>query len=180
RRSPRWKPPRPCASPSTSRRTRKSSASVFLDSSMEAAHRGGLHALRVPYPRQATGLIFRTENVFMKRIIGLMAAATAIIALAIIQSGAAGPGSLGTFFFGPKLVRAEVIMNEAGVIHDYRVDRGKIRAIAQGSLTLLEKDGTLVTVSVAPTADIRLGGVSVPFAQLRRGFPAATVRDGPA
>jgi hypothetical protein len=116
----------------------------------------------------------------MRRVIGLMAAATAIIALAIVQTGAAGPSSLGTFFFGPKLVRAEVIMNEAGVNHDYRVDRGKIRVIAQGSLTLLERDGTLVTVQVAPTADIRLGGVSVPFAKLRRGFVATTVRDGTA
>ena len=116
----------------------------------------------------------------MRRVIGLMAAATAISALAIVQTGAAGPSSLGTFFFGPKLVRAEVIMNDAGTIHDYRVDRGTIRAIAQGSLTLLERDGTLVTVPVAATADVRLGGVSVPFARLRRGFVATTVRDGSA
>lgn len=116
----------------------------------------------------------------MRRVIGLMAAATAVIALALVQSGAAGPSSLGTFFFGPKLVRAEVIMSEGGVIHDYRVDRGKIRAIAQGSLTLLERDGTLVTVPVADTADVRLGGVAVPLAKLRRGFVATTVRDGTA
>ena len=116
----------------------------------------------------------------MKRVIGLMATATAITALAIVQSGGAGTGSLGMFFFGPKLVRAEVIMYDAGVTHDYRVDRGKIRAIAPGSLTLLERDGTLVTVPIAPTADIRLGGVSVPFSQLRRGFTATTVRDGSA
>jgi hypothetical protein len=116
----------------------------------------------------------------MRRVIGLIAAATAITALALVQSGAAGPSSLGTFFFGPKLVRAEVVMNEAGTIHDYRVDRGKIRVIAQGSLTLLERDGTLVTVPIAPAADIRLGGASVPFGKLRRGFVATTVRDGAA
>ena len=118
----------------------------------------------------------------MRRLIGLAAAATTVVALALVQSGAAGPGAgaLGNFFFGPKLVRAEVVMNEAGVLHDYRVDRGKIRALAPGSLTLFEKDGTLVTVPVAAGADIRFQGVSVPFGRLRRGLVATTVRDGSA
>jgi hypothetical protein len=116
----------------------------------------------------------------MRRKLGLTAAALVLVAFALVQSGGAGTAGLGTFFFGPKMVRAEVIMNEGGTIHDYRVDRGKIRAIAPGSLTLLERDATLVTVSVAPTADIRLGGVSVPFSRLRRGFVATTIRDGSA
>ena len=51
-----------------------------------------------------------------------------IAAFALVQAGAAGIGSLGNFFFGPKLVRAEVMTNEGGTIHDYRVDRGRIRA----------------------------------------------------
>ena len=114
----------------------------------------------------------------MRRLLGIAAAATAITAFALVQSGAAGPNSLGSFFFGPKLVRAEVITNEGGTIHDYRVDRGKIRANTQGNLTLLERDGTLVTVPVSPTADIRLGSVTVPLSRLRRGFTATTVRDG--
>ena len=119
----------------------------------------------------------------MRRLIALAAAATTIVALALVQAGAAGPGSsLGSFFFGPKLVRAEVVTNEAGTIHDYRVDRGKIRGIVRSSLTLtlLERDGTLVTVPVAPTANVTLGGVTVPFSMLRRGFTATTVRDGSA
>jgi hypothetical protein len=75
-----------------------------------------------------------------------------------------------------------VVTNEAGTIHDYRVDRGRIRGIARAtmSLTLLERDGTLVTVAVSPSANITLGGVSVPFTRLRRGFTATTVRDGAA
>jgi hypothetical protein len=116
----------------------------------------------------------------MRRKLGLMAAAVLLVTLVLVQTGAGGSASLGTFFFGPKLVRAEIIMNEGGTTHDYRVDRGTIRAIAPGSLTLLERDGTLVTVPVASTADIRLGGVSVPFTRLRRGFVATTVRDGSA
>jgi hypothetical protein len=116
----------------------------------------------------------------MRRLLGLAAAAATIVALALVQSGAAGPSSLGSYFFGPKLVRAEVIMNESGTIHDYRVDRGRIRMLGQGSLTLFERDGTLVTVPVSPTADVRLNGVSVPLSKLRRGFVATAVRDGSA
>ena len=114
----------------------------------------------------------------MRRFAGLTASAAAVATLALAQGGAASLTSLGNFFFGPKLVRAEVITNEGGTIHDYRVDRGKIRANTQGNLTLLERDGTLVTVPVSPTADIRLGSVTVPLSRLRRGFTATTVRDG--
>jgi hypothetical protein len=116
----------------------------------------------------------------MRRLIGIAAAASAVTALVLVQGGAASLSSLGTFFFGPKLVRAEVITNEGGTIHDYRVDRGKIRAIAvaQSNVTLLERDGTLVTVPIAANADIRLGTVAVPLSRLRRGFTATTVRDG--
>ncbi len=119
-----------------------------------------------------------------RRILTTAAGAAAIAALALVQSGAAGPGSLGAFFFGPKLVRAEVIMQDGGVTHDYRVDRGKVRAVAAGSITLLERDGTTVTVPVQPGADIRLGGRSVGLVRLRlltaRGVTlvATTIRDG--
>jgi hypothetical protein len=116
----------------------------------------------------------------MRRFLAIASAAIAVAALALVQGGAAGLNSLGSFFFGPKLVRAEVITNEGGVIHDYRVDRGRIRIVTSSSLTLFERDGTLVTVPVASTADVRLGGVSVPLTRLRRGFVAVTVRDGAA
>src|SRR5580765_8240396 len=98
----------------------------------------------------------------MRRFLAIAASFGAVAALALVQGGAAGLNSLGSFFFGPKLVRAEVITNEGGVIHDYRVDRGRIRVVTPSSLTLLERDGTLVTVPVASTADVRLAGVTVP------------------
>jgi hypothetical protein len=117
---------------------------------------------------------------FMRRFLGIAAAASAVAAFALVQSGAAGPGSLGSYFFGPKLVRAEVITNEGGTIHDYRVDRGKVRAVTPTSLALFERDGTLVTVPVLATADVRLDGVAVPLTRLRKRFTATTVRDGTA
>jgi len=114
------------------------------------------------------------------RVVGIAAAGAAVATLALAQGGAASPTSLGGFFFGPKLVRAEVITSEAGTIHDYRIDRGRIRLVTTTSLTLVEKDGTVVSVPVASTADVTLGGRSVPLLGLRRGLTATTVRDGSA
>ena len=82
--------------------------------------------------------------------------------------------------FGGKLVRAEVILKDAGVVHDYRIDQGVIRAKTQDSLMLRERDDTTPTISVAPGADIRLNGVPTPLSALRRGMLAVTVRDGDA
>jgi hypothetical protein len=117
----------------------------------------------------------------MRRTLALTASAAVVGALALVQSGAAGPGSLGAFFFGPQLVRAEVVMADGtGSVRDYRVDRGRIKAAVPGSLTLLEKDGTTVTVPVAPNADIRFRGRSVPFKRIQRalGAVAITIRQG--
>jgi hypothetical protein len=100
--------------------------------------------------------------------------------LLLAQPGLALPGSLGNYFFGPKLVRAEVLVKDAGVLHDYRVDRGTIRNKAGGTLTLFERDGTLVQIPVAPTAAITLGGRPVAYADLRRGMVATVIRDGDA
>jgi hypothetical protein len=100
--------------------------------------------------------------------------------LLVAQPGLALPGSLGNYFFGPKLVRAEVLVKDGGSLHDYRIDRGTIRNKAGGTLTLLERDGTLVQIPVAPTASIRLGGRPVSYADLRRGMVATVIRDGDA
>ncbi|MDQ3162663.1 MAG: hypothetical protein M3Q92_07490 [Actinomycetota bacterium] len=83
-------------------------------------------------------------------------------------------------FFGPKLVRAEVILQDAAGLHDYRIDRGRIRNLADGSLTLLERDGTVVSIPVSPTAEVLFKGRRVPLGALRRGMIATTVREGDA
>ena len=95
-------------------------------------------------------------------------------------AGLALPGPLGNYLLGPKLVRAEVLVKDGGVLHDYRVDRGVIRAKANGTLTLLERDGSLVPIAVAPTAAITIGGRPASFAALRRGMVATVIRDGDA
>jgi hypothetical protein len=93
-------------------------------------------------------------------------------------AGLALPGSLGTYFFGPKLVRAEVLVKDGGVLHDYRVDRGIIRAKSPGTLSVLERDGSLVSIAVAPTATITLDGRPATFSALRRPMVVTVIRDG--
>lgn len=96
------------------------------------------------------------------------------------QPGFALPGSLGTYFFGPKLVRADVVVKDGGALHLYRVDRGKIRNKADGTLLLRELDGTLVPIAISPTAVITVGGRPGSYAELRRGMVATVIREGDA
>ena len=90
------------------------------------------------------------------------------------------PRGLQDFFFGPKLVRAQVILQDAAGVHDYRIDRGRIRNVTGNSITLLERDGTLVAVPVSPNAEVRVRDRLVTLGALRRGMTATTVREGDA
>ena len=111
-------------------------------------------------------------------VVAALLAVNAVLLAA--QPGLALPGSLANYFFGPKLVRAEVLVKDGGVLHDYRVDRGTIRNKAGGTLTLLERDGSLVPIAVAPTAAITLNGRPIAYSDLRRGMVATVIRDGDA
>ena len=94
-------------------------------------------------------------------------------------AGAALPKGLGAYFLGPKMVRAEVILMEGGGLRDYRLDRGTIRdRPVVGSLTLRERDGTVVTLPVAPDATITLNDRYTGFERLRRGMTVVVVREG--
>ena len=102
------------------------------------------------------------------------------VTLLLAQPGLALTGPLGSYFFGPKLVRAEVLIKDAGVLHVYRVDRGVIRAKSDRSLSVLERDGSLVTIPVAPAASITIGGRPATFSALRRRMVVTVIRDGDA
>lgn len=82
--------------------------------------------------------------------------------------------------FGPGLIRAEAIVQQGGAVHDYRVDRGRVRAVLRPTQTLVlrEADGTIATIPVALDARIELGGRIVNFAAVRRGMQATTLREG--
>ncbi len=115
-------------------------------------------------------------------VAGIAALLALNAALFLVQPGLALPGSLGAYFFGSHLVRAEVLLKEDGVVHDYRIDSGRVQAAGAGSITLLERDRSLVTLRVAPTAEIQLNGRPAGLQALRRGMRALTIRedDGPA
>ncbi len=100
--------------------------------------------------------------------------------LLVAQPALALPQGLEDFLFGPKLVRAEVILQDAGGVYDYRIDRGRIRTVGADSIALLERDGTVVTIPVAPTAEILFKNRRVSITALRRGMTATTVRLGDA
>ena len=80
--------------------------------------------------------------------------------------------------FGPKLVRAQVILKDESGLRDLRIDRGRIRNVTGNSLTLLERDGTVVPIAVSPSAEVLVGGRRVALTALRRGMIATTVREG--
>jgi hypothetical protein len=98
--------------------------------------------------------------------------ATALVALNaffwLAQSGFALPKAIINQFFGSSMVRAEVIVEQAGATQDWRIDRGVITAISGTNVTLRERDNTSVTLQLDPSARVqgpaRFGSV----AQLRR------------
>ena len=106
---------------------------------------------------------------------GALLALNAILVLA--QPGRALSTQLSSYFLGPRMIRAEVILKDAAGLHDYRLDRGRIRSVSGGTITLLEADGTVVPIPVAANAQITLNGKAVPLSALRRGFHALTIRD---
>jgi hypothetical protein len=126
-----------------------------------------------------------TKRTKTRFAVAVAAAALALnAALWLAQAGLSLPVSLANSFFGPKMVRAEVYVKAGGVLHDYFVDRGKITKITPATvtqpatLTILERDGSLVTVPVAPSAAIQLGNKTVVFRRLKARMNVLTVRDG--
>lgn len=99
-------------------------------------------------------------------------------ARAVRASGNVRNLALSPAFYGPQMVRAQVIVREGPRQRELRIDRGRIRSVSAAAVTLLERDGTLATIPVAGNADVRLRGRKVRLPRLRRGMNAETVREG--
>jgi hypothetical protein len=87
------------------------------------------------------------------------------------------------FSFGAPVIRAEIVCMKGGLVRDIRVDRGRITAIGPGrTLAITERDGTAVSMPVAPGARITLAGFPAGFNALKRNMRVQTQRegDGPA
>jgi hypothetical protein len=115
-------------------------------------------------------------------LLGALGAALAVGVAAALAASSALPGDSGLpgSLFGAKMARAEVVVVNAGVVHDYRVDQGRLRLNRLEELVILERDGTVQTVPVSPSARVTLDGAPSSLAALRRGLSVLTLRDGDA
>jgi len=112
-------------------------------------------------------------------------AAAAVAALAVAVTGFAAATApptearaLGELFFNKQMARAEVVQVRGGIVHDYRIDQGKIMSIRQGTIELLERDGTRQLIPVSPTAQVLVNGRFATLAAVPLRLNAITVRDG--
>jgi len=93
----------------------------------------------------------------------------------LAQGGLALPGALIDRFFGPRLIRAEVVVGGPRAVNDFRIDRGVVTSVSGGSITLRERDGTTATIAIGPgTKVIGLGVGDV--SQLRPPMRVLVVR----
>ena len=81
---------------------------------------------------------------------------------------------------GSQLVGGEIAVasGDPTAPHDYLLDHGRIRQVGASTVTLRERDGTVVTINVSPTARIKLNGKNASFLQLQKGMMALTIHDG--
>jgi hypothetical protein len=89
------------------------------------------------------------------------------------------PAATVQYLLGTRMLRSEIaLLTPDTVLHDYLLDRGRIRQLAPYSLTLRESDGTSVPLSASAGVRVKLNGKTASFAQLRKGMTATVMRDG--
>jgi len=113
--------------------------------------------------------------------------ATALIALNsffwLAQSGFALPKAIISQFFGGNMIRSEVLVaTPTGGTQDWRIDRGVITAISGTTVTLRERDATVVSIQVDPNARVQGSLRVTTVGQLRRRLRVVLYRqaDQPA
>lgn len=85
---------------------------------------------------------------------------------------------LGQTLMGGALVRAEVLNYQSKILHDYRIDQGRIVAVKPSSITLTERDGSRQTIPVAASTLYTVAGVAVDQSSVTKGLTAITIREG--
>jgi hypothetical protein len=113
-------------------------------------------------------------------VLGAAAAVLAVGVAAGLAASSAPPlgGGLARDLLGPRMARAEVVVVEGGVVHDYRVDQGRVVVNRLTDLLIREPDGTLQSVPVSPSARVTLNARPAQIGQVRRGMAVLTLRDG--
>jgi hypothetical protein len=112
-------------------------------------------------------------------------AAASVVALiasaASLATSSAPPGSardLALTYFTTGFVRAEVVTLAGRVEHDYRIDEGRVVAVRQTSIDLLERDGTRQTIAINGQTLIAGVGRLFPPGSVVRGSRVVAFRDG--
>jgi len=120
-------------------------------------------------------------NVTRRRFIWL---ATALVALNsffwLASSGFALPKAIINQLFGGNLIRAEVLVATPTGTQDWRMDRGVITAVSGTSVTLKERDGTVLTLQLDPNARVQGPARFASVALLRRRLRVLIYRQGDA
>jgi len=92
------------------------------------------------------------------------------------QGGFALPRAVINQLFGSQMIRAEVLVQTPTGAQDYRVDRGVIKTLAPGSMTIREKNGDMVPIQISSTASVTgPGGRILSISILRRGMRVMVV-----
>jgi hypothetical protein len=100
--------------------------------------------------------------------------ATVLAALALLCAGAAfaaDPSALLPAGWSHAQIN---VIGPKGRPHTLIYDRGRVQSVTPSSLTLLERDGSVVTIQVSATAVVRVNGQPGSLAQVQPGFNAMT------
>jgi len=112
----------------------------------------------------------------------IAAAIAALVVGAVSLASATAPPiearALGETFFNRNMARSEVVMVIRGVVHDYRLDQGKVVSSKVGTIELQERDGTRQAIPVAPDAQILVNGRLSALITVPLRVNAITIRDG--
>ena len=117
-----------------------------------------------------------------RALLAALFAITAVLVAAAAGSASSGapPGAardLAQTYFSNTLTRAEVVSVVGRVVHDYRLDEGRVIAVRRNAIDLLERDGTRQTIALSPST--RISGVGRLFGgPVARGVRVVAVRDG--
>jgi hypothetical protein len=136
--------------------------------------RNGDHEPGVKRPRNRA----RTSKIWTIAAAAVAALAVGVTGFAASSAPPAEARALGELFFNKNMARAEVVLVSRGVVHDYRLDQGKIVSVRAGAIELLERDGTRQLIPVSPTAQVFVNGRFATLASVPLRMNAITIRDG--
>jgi hypothetical protein len=125
--------------------------------------------------RQATRRVSKAWTIAAAAIAALVVGA---VSLASSTAPPVEARALGELFFNRNMARSEIVVVNRGVVHDYRLDQGKVVSSKVGTIELQERDGTRQAIPIAPDAQILVNGRLSALVTVPLRVNAITIRDG--